>query len=86
MKEEEETRFKEDPIWILLHGVRHNNHAIERWVALLLGRGSQARIRFTRRRRYFAFILPREVDLRRSAASRERERESKLYARVTWCG
>lgn len=88
---EGETRFKEDPIWILLHGVRHNNHAIERWVALLSGRGPQARIRFTRRRRYFALpCLEKSIFAgqphRSSAPPREREKEgeNKLYACVTF--
>lgn len=87
---------KEDPIWILLHGVRHNKHG--RWVALLLALSWSASSYPVRNPSptLFRLALPREVDLRRSATPRssaplrereektERERERELCACVTF--
>lgn len=80
---------KEDPIWILLHGVRHNKHG--RWVALLLALSWSASSYPVRNPSptLFRLALPREVDLRRSATPRSsaplREREEKTERERELC-
>lgn len=80
---------KEDPIWILLHGVRHNKHG--RWLALLLALSWSASSYPVRNPSptLFRLALPREVDLRRSATPRSsaplREREEKTERERELC-
>lgn len=80
---EEETRFKEDAIWILLHGVRHNGHATRTLGGFVVG--SQALVSGSpvadvispcppsRNESIFAG-QPHRVRLRRLETERERER------------
>lgn len=92
---EGETRFKEDPIWILLHGVRHNNHAERgctssvgwlccRVVVRKLVSGSPVAdvISPCPASRSRSSQVSHTVRLRR--LEREKEGENKLYACVTF--